>query len=85
MLFDINCSGNFGRPMPLRFEDFDIEVPEAVSDCLPEEEASLSPWKRCSFRAGLEGFKIVKILMRIYSTIYAVNPSTGPYEAAVRD
>ena len=85
MLFDINCSGNFGRPMPLRFEDFDIEMPEAVSDCLPEEEATLTPWKRCSFRAGLEGFKILRIMMRLYSTLYAVSPSPGPYEATVRD
>ncbi|KAK4903128.1 hypothetical protein LTR27_000056 [Elasticomyces elasticus] len=85
MLFHINCSGNFGRPQPLRFEDLDIELPDPVHDHLPEE-GGLSEWKKCSFRAGLEGFKLLKILSRIYSTIYAVNPSsTGePYERSVR-
>ncbi|TKA60716.1 hypothetical protein B0A55_10733 [Friedmanniomyces simplex] len=85
MLFHINCSGNFGRPQPLRFEDFDIELPEPVADNLPEE-TDLIPWKRCSFRAGLEGFKLLKILSRIYSTIYSINPSSSgaPYELSVR-
>ncbi|KAK5716933.1 hypothetical protein LTR17_016226 [Elasticomyces elasticus] len=85
MLFHINCSGNFGRPQPLRFEDLDIELPDPVHDCLPEE-GGLSEWKKCSFRAGLEGFKLLKILSRIYSTIYAVNPSSSgePYERSVR-
>ncbi|KAK3107954.1 hypothetical protein LTR53_017983, partial [Teratosphaeriaceae sp. CCFEE 6253] len=83
MLFHINCSGNFGRPQPLRFEDFDIELPDPVTDNLPKE-TDLSPWKQCSWRAGLEGFKLLKILSRIYSTIYAVKPASGPYETSVR-
>ncbi|KAK4953079.1 hypothetical protein LTR10_008785 [Elasticomyces elasticus] len=85
MLFHINCSGNFGRPQPLRFEDLDIELPDPVHDHLPEENG-LSEWKKCSFRAGLEGFKLLKILSRIYSTIYAVNPASSgePYERSVR-
>ncbi|KAK0356555.1 hypothetical protein LTS02_002435 [Friedmanniomyces endolithicus] len=85
LLFHINCSGNFGRPQPLRFEDFDIEIPEPIADNLPQE-TGLTPWKKCSFRAGLEGFKLLKILSRIYSTIYAVNRSSsgGPYDMSVR-
>ncbi|KAK4552927.1 hypothetical protein LTR86_010059 [Recurvomyces mirabilis] len=85
MLFHINASGNYGRPMPLRFEDFDIEIPEPVYDCLPEEEHTTREWKKCSFRAGIEGFKLLKILLGVYHTIYAVNPPPdAQYEATVR-
>ncbi|KAK5110639.1 hypothetical protein LTR62_005679 [Meristemomyces frigidus] len=84
MLFHINSSGNYGRPMPLRFEDFDIEVPEIVNDCLPEEEHTLREWKKCSFRAGIEGFKLLKVLLSVYQIIYAVNPPPdSQYEATV--
>ncbi|KAK5122958.1 hypothetical protein LTR85_003523 [Meristemomyces frigidus] len=83
MVFHVTISGKLGRPMPLRFEDFDIEIPDAIYDNLPTE-SSLPKWKKCSFRAGIQGFKILKIMMQVYSTIYSIKSSTGPYEVNVR-
>ncbi|USW48969.1 hypothetical protein Slin15195_G022880 [Septoria linicola] len=81
LIFHVHISGKLGRPMPLRLEDFDIEMPEAIPDNLPEETSN--KWKDCSFRAAIEGFKLLKIMMQVYSTIYSIK-STGQYEMNVR-
>lgn len=83
MLFHVAISGKLGRPMPLRSEDFDIEIPDAVNDNLLSE-ANMTKWKKCSFRAGIQGFKLLKIMMRTYSTVYAVRTPQGPYDVHVR-
>lgn len=80
--FNVHISGKLGRPMPLRLEDFDIEMPEAIPDNLPDEFNN--HWKECSFRAGIEGFKLVKIMMQVYSSIYSIRSSTAAYETTVR-
>lgn len=82
LVFHVHVSGKLGRPMPLRMEDFDIEFPEPVDDCVPEE-ANLPEWKKCSWRAGCEGFKLLKIMMRVYATIYSIK-STGQYETNIK-
>lgn len=82
LLYHIALSGKLGRPMPLRLEDFDIEMPEPVTDAVPSDGSS-TKLKECSFSAAIEGYKICRIVMMIYSTIYAVK-SNGQYEANVR-
>ncbi|KAK4504236.1 hypothetical protein PRZ48_005152 [Zasmidium cellare] len=82
LVFHVHVSGKLGRPMPLRMEDFDIEIPEPMQDNLPEE-ANLSEWKKCSWRAGGEGFRLLKIMMRVYATIYSIK-STGQYETNIK-
>lgn len=81
LIFHAHLSGKLGRPMPLRLEDFDIEMPEAIPDNMPEE--NFNSWKQCSFRASIEGFKLLKVMMQVYSTIYSIK-STGQYETNVR-
>ncbi|KAH9828484.1 Activator of stress 1 [Teratosphaeria destructans] len=83
LLFHVAISSKLGRPMPLRFEDFDIEIPDAVDDNLPGEQ-DMTKWKRCSWRAAIQGFKLLKILMQVCSTIYTVRSSSVPYEVNVR-
>lgn len=82
LLYHVALSGKLGRPMPLRWEDFDIEMPDLVADTIPRDGSSTQPTE-CSFSAAIEGFKICKIVMMIYSTIYSVK-SNGQYEANVR-
>ncbi|CAK4034358.1 Activator of stress 1 [Lecanosticta acicola] len=82
MITHVHVSGKLGRPMPLRVEDFDIEMPEPTPDHLPEE-TELSEWKRCSWRAGASGFPLLRIMMQVYSTIYSIK-STGQYETNVK-
>jgi hypothetical protein len=72
-------SVNLGRPMPLRCQDFDIEIPHAIDDDLPSD-GNLSSWRKCTYRAGIETAKLMPTCMRIHSTMYAVN-STGHCDA----
>lgn len=84
MLMHVPVSGKLGRPMPLRLEDFDIEVPEEAHDNLPEESQQ-DEWRKCSFRAGKWNFVLLKVQMKVYSTIYSISSSTNSkYEVNVR-
>jgi len=83
LLLHVCVSGPLGRPMPIRLEDFDIEMPEIRPDSLPEDEIT-SPWRQCSFRTAPYGFRLVKILMRVYSTLYAIRPSSARQDMTVQ-
>ena len=83
LLLHVNISGKLGRPMPLRLEDFDIEMPEPLPDNLPNE-ANTSKWAKCSFRAAIPGFKLIKIMMQLYATVYSIRTSNEPYEGGIR-
>lgn len=82
-LFHVTIGGKLGRPMPLRHEDFDIELPEVVPDSV-SDGSDVTEWERCSFHTAIPGFKLVKILMKIYSTIYSVRNTAAAYEGNVR-
>lgn len=84
LLLHVNISGKLGRPMPIRLEDFDIEIPEAEADNMPEER-NLSKWRKCSFRAAIHGFKLLKILMQVYSTLYSIRSGPEPYDMSVQN
>lgn len=84
LLLHVNLSGKLGRPMPLRLEDFDIEIPEHLPDNLPNE-SNASKWAKCSFRAAIPGLKLLKILMQVYATVYSVRTSNEPYEINIRN
>lgn len=79
----VSLSGKLGRPMPLRMEDVDVEMPEPIDDFLPEE-AGLNDFHKCSFRVGIFADKIIVLFSQMYSTIYAVRQPPQSYEAAVR-
>ena len=82
MLFHVHISGKLGRPMPLRPEDFDIEIPEFVPDNL-HSETNLSQWRKCSFRPALQAMRQTKIFMRLYSTVYSIRSGTEPYDVSI--
>lgn len=83
MVYHVTLSGKLGRPMPLHLEDFDVEIPEPVFDNLPSE-SNMSKWRKCSFRAGIQGFKLLVVMMQVYSTIYSIRSNNRSYEATVK-
>lgn len=83
MLMHVPVSGKLGRPMPLRLEDFDIEIPEEAHDYLPEE-SHFDEWRKCSFRSGKWGFVLLKVQMKVYSSIYSIGSNSATYDANVR-
>ncbi len=78
----ITIGGKFGRPMPLRVEDFDVELPEPFSDNLPSEEG-VSGVPKCSYLCGVEMFKLTEISLETYACIYAIRRRQN-YEETVR-
>lgn len=84
MLMHVPVSGKLGRPMPLRLEDFDIEIPEEAHDYLPEE-AHFDEWRKCSFRAGKWGFVLLKVQMKVYSSIYSIGSTPASYDSNVKN
>lgn len=82
LVLHVGIGGKLGRPMPIRLEDIDIEIPEPQPDNMPYD-SHLSAWQKCSFRAAIQGFKLLQILMQVYATIYAIRSSPEPYDATV--
>ena len=68
----VTLSGKLGRPMPLRKEDIDVELPVAVDDDLITEEGiDRSRPGRCKLLIGIEVFKAAIIFMDMFSTMYS--------------
>lgn len=84
LVVHVNLSGKLGRPMPLRLEDFDIEIPELIDDNLPSE-ANLDKRAKCSFRAAIPGMQLLKILMQVYAAIYSIRSGKEQNEVSVRE
>ena len=77
--------GSLGRPMALKAEDWDVEMPEMIDDeLLSEDGIDRSRPGRCNFLVGIQNFKIIPIYMDLYSNIYAVKRNPHSYEATVR-
>lgn len=69
----ISVSGKLGRPMALRSDDFDVEIPDAIDDELIDEGGlDTSRPSKCAFLVSIEEFKSMTILMDLYNIIYAV-------------
>jgi hypothetical protein len=80
----VTLSGKLGRPMSLRIEDFDIEIPEAISDGqLTHDGISRSLSEKCLHKVGIHAFQIVPLFMELYSTIYAVRRQPEKYISTV--
>lgn len=69
----VALSGKLGRPMVLRSEDFDVELPEPMDDDqLSEHGLETPPSGKCYHDIGLQVYKMLPLYMEMYSTLYAV-------------
>jgi Fungal specific transcription factor domain len=76
----VTLSGKLGRPMILRVEDFDVELPEPIDDDLISEAGiDTTRTGKCAHSIGLAGWKLGVLFMELYSTIYAVQRSPETY------
>jgi hypothetical protein len=76
----VSLSGRLGRPMVLKYEDFDIELPESMDDeLLTENGFGASVSGRCIHEISICAFQLITLYMELYSTIYAVRRDPGDY------
>ena len=81
----VTLSGKLGQPMPLKWEDFDVEMPgEIDDDLLSETGLDKSRPGECRHVAGLHAFKIVPLYIELYATIYAVRRRPEAYVDTVK-
>ena len=84
LVVHVIIAGNLGRPMAMRPDDWDVEMPEAIDDELLSEDGidNAGPGK-CNFLIGLQSFYVIPIKMDLYNNIYAVKRSPQKYVDAV--
>jgi len=80
----VMVGAKLGRPLLIKVEDFDVELPKNIHDYLPEEQPS-TEWDKCSFVIGTYSFKMMILYMQIYTSLYSVRPTSAePYEQKVK-
>ncbi|KAL8919316.1 MAG: hypothetical protein Q9172_005037 [Xanthocarpia lactea] len=80
LVIHVIISGKLGRPMPLREEDYDVELPQAVDDnLLSDEGIDTSREGKCDFLVGMTSFRFEPICADLYNNIYAVKRSPQIY------
>ena len=80
LVIHVIISGKLGRPMPLREEDYDVELPQAVDDnLLSDEGIDTSREGKCDFLVGMTAFRFQPICTDLYNNIYAVKRSPQTY------
>ena len=84
LVIHVIVAGNLGRPMPLRPDDWDVEMPKAIDDdCLSDEGINTSRPGKCNFLVGIEACKVMPMYMDLYNNIYAVKRSPHTYVETV--
>ena len=81
----VSISGKLGRPMPLRHDDLDIELPEPVEDeTFDESNAITTDPSQYSLRVGVELMRMAPLYMEVFGSIYAIKRSPRSYIETVR-
>jgi hypothetical protein len=77
----VSVTGRIGRPMPMTVEEFDVPFPEPVNDELLTEEGIDDSRQMAGYgwEVGMAMFKMVPLLMEMYSNIYSVRRDTQNY------
>jgi hypothetical protein len=84
LMIHITLSGKLGRPMPFRYDDFDVEMPDALDDeLLSENGLDTSRTGRCSHEIGLQAIRLTPLYMDLYSSIYAVRRQPETYISTI--
>jgi hypothetical protein len=84
ILIQITLSGKLGRPMPFRYEDFDVELPEAIDDeLLSESGLDTSRVGKCHHDIAIYAIKIGILFMEMYNSIYTVRRQPESYISTV--
>jgi hypothetical protein len=77
-------SGKLGRPMPIRKEDFEVNLPLAVDDdLLTETSIDTNNTANCNIWVAIEGMKFEVIEMDMYRAMYAVKRDPKEYTQLV--
>lgn len=84
LTIQVTLSGKLGRPMPLRLDDFDVEMPDPIDDeLLSEKGLDTSKPGKCLHHVGLAGFRIAPLYIEMNTTVYSVRRNPEAYVSDV--
>ena len=76
----IETAAKLGRPMPVRMEDIDVEIPFAIEDSeISESGITASRSGRCTFRAGVHFWKLQPLRIDLYNNFVSVRRPSSEY------
>jgi hypothetical protein len=76
----VETAAKLGRPMPLRMEDVDVELPIPLEDSeISENGIAPSRSGRCTFRAGTYFWKLQPLLIDLYNNFISVRRPSSEY------
>lgn len=86
LLLVVTLYGRIGMPMPIRAEDFDVELPVCVADECITENGIIEPDRsmECYWHVGWAGFKLTYLFMELWNEIYCVRQDPDRYVGSVR-
>ncbi|PSR80788.1 hypothetical protein BD289DRAFT_54504 [Coniella lustricola] len=78
--------GRLGRPMPIRSEDIDVDLPIAIPDECLTEQGITDPERigECSWLVGLAGFKLSPLFLEMWNNAHPAQQDPTKYVEAVR-
>ncbi|KAH8743872.1 hypothetical protein F5883DRAFT_609952 [Diaporthe sp. PMI_573] len=78
--------GRIGKPMPIRADDFDTELPICIPDECIDESGITDPARigECYWLVGHAGFKLSVLFMELWNNVYSVRQDPNKYMASVR-
>lgn len=84
LMIHVTLSGKLGRPISIRSEDFDVEIPEPIDDeLLSEAGVDTSRPGVCRHEIGLQAMRLIPLFMELYNTMYAVRRYPDTYISTV--
>ena len=76
----IETAAKLGRPMPVRMEDIDSELPIQLEDSeISENGIATSRSGRCTFRAGVHCWKLQPLRIELYNNFISVRRPSSEY------
>lgn len=78
--------GRLGKPMPLRAEDIDVQLPEMIPDEYFAENGTIEPGRpaACYWLVGSASFKLAVMYMNMWNNVHAVRQSPKAYIASIQ-
>ena len=77
---NVSTAAKLGRPMPLRMEDIDIEMPTPMEDSeISDHGIAPNLTGRCSFWGGVYFHKLQPLLMELYNNFISVRRPGAEY------
>ncbi|KAG5945928.1 hypothetical protein E4U53_006660 [Claviceps sorghi] len=80
----VAINGKRGWPMPISVQDFDVDFPEPIADeLLLDDGVDATRSLPCPYEVAICGYKMIPMMMEMYSNIFSVRRDQSDYKAIV--